>query len=79
MRVIAGAPGRTSFDNLYLGHNIRLVEKVCVSTVGVLMYTYIKGMLPELFLNMFTATSDAYNYDTRQQAKKNCLFPSNQL
>ena len=61
MRVIAGAPTRTSFDNLYLGLDILLVKKVCVYTVGVFMYKYTEGMLPELFLNMFTAISDAYN------------------
>ena len=37
------------------------------------MYKYMDGMLPELFLDMFTSISDIHNYDTRQATNKNLL------
>ena len=39
------------------------------------MYKYIHGMLPELFLNMFTSISDVHDYDTRQATKKKLSVP----
>ena len=39
------------------------------------MYKYINGMLPELFLNMFTSVSDVHDYDTRQATKKKLSVP----
>ena len=35
------------------------------------MYKYMNGMLPELYLDMFTSVSDIHNYDTRQAENKN--------
>ena len=39
------------------------------------MYKYINGMLPELFLKMFTSISDVHDYDTRQATKKKLSVP----
>ena len=39
------------------------------------MYEYSNGMLPELFLNMFTSISDVHDYDTRQATKKKMSVP----
>ena len=79
VRVIAGVPPRTNVDHFYLELDILPVRKIFVYTISILMYKCMNGMLPELFLDMFTSISDIHSYDTRQAMSKNCLFPSNQL
>ena len=39
------------------------------------MYEYSNGMLPELFLKMFTSISDVHDYDKRQATKKKMSVP----
>ena len=75
VRIIAGVPPRTSADNLYLELDILPVKKIFVHAISIFMYKYVNGMLPELFLDMFTPVSEIHNYDTRQAINKN-LFVS---
>ena len=75
VRIIAGVPPRTSADNLYLELDILPVKKIFVHAISIFMYKYVNGMLPELFLDMFTLVSEIHNYDTRQAINKN-LFVS---
>ena len=75
VRVIAGVPSRTNVDNLYLELDILPVKKGFVYTIGIFMYKYISGMLPELFLNIFTSISDVHDYDTGQATKKKLSVP----
>ena len=72
--VIAGVPSRTNVDNLYLELDILPVKKIFVYTIAISMYKYMNGMLPELFLGMFTSISDIHNYDKRQAMKKIVCF-----
>ena len=71
VRIIAGVPPRTIADNLYLELDILPVKKIFVHAISIFMYKYVNGMLPELFLDMFTPVSEIHNYDTRQAINKN--------
>ena len=71
VRVIAGVPPRTNVDHFYLELDILPVRKIFVYTISIFMYKYMNGMLPELFLDMFTSINDIHNYDTRQATNKN--------
>ena len=71
--VIAGVPPRTNVDHLYLELDILPVRNIFVYTISIFMYKYMNGMLPELFLGVFTSISDIYNYDTRQASDKKLL------
>ena len=73
VRVIAGVPPRTNVDHFYLELDILPVKKIFVYTINIFMYKYMNGMLPELFLDMFTSIGDIHNYDTRQATNKNLL------
>ena len=73
VRVIAGIPPRTNVDHFYLELDILPVRKIFVYTISIFMYKYMNGMLPELFLDMFTSISDIHNYDTRQATNENLL------
>ena len=75
VRIITGVPPRTSADNLYLELDILPVKKIFVPAINIFMYKYVNGMLPELFLDMFTPVSKIHNYDTRLAINKN-LFVS---
>ena len=46
-------------------------QKIFVHAIGIVMYKYLSGMLPVLFLDMFTPISDIHNYATRQTINKN--------
>ena len=50
-------------------------QKIFVQAISIFMCTYVNGMLPELFLDMFTPISDIHSYDA-WQAKNNNLFVS---
>ena len=73
VRVITGVPPRTNVGNFYLELDILPVKNIFVYTIAIFMYKYMNGMLPELFLNMFTSISDIHNYDTRQAMNKKLL------
>ena len=73
VRVIVGVPPRTNVGNFYLELDILPVRNIFVYTIAIFMYKYMNGMLPELFLSMFTSISDIHNYDTRQALNKNLL------
>ena len=73
VRVITGVPPRTNVDHFYLELDILPVRKIFVYTISIFMYKYMNGMLPELFLDMFTSISDIHNYDTRQAMNKKLL------
>ena len=79
VRVIAGVPPRTNIDHFYLELDILPVRKIFVYTISIFMYKYMNGMLPELFLDMFTSISVFITMIHGKQRIKNCLFPSNQL
>ena len=73
VRVIAGVPPRTNVDHFYLELEILPVRKIFVYTTSIFMYKCMNGMLPELFLDIFTSISDIHNYDTRQATNTNLL------
>ena len=75
VRTIAGVPPRINADNLYLELDIFPVKKSFAHAISIFMYKYMNGMLPELFLDIFTLISDIHSYDTRQTKNKN-LFVS---
>ena len=74
--VIAGVTQRAKIDNLYLELNILPVENMFVYTMFMFVYKCIDGMLPDLFLTMFTFVSDSRNHDTRQATKISCFIDS---
>ena len=55
---------------------ISFQSKIIVHVISIFICKHINGMLPELFLDMFTPVSDIHNYDTRQAINKNLLVSS---
>ena len=69
--IIAGVPQRTGADDLYLELDILPVKKIFVHAISIFMYKFVNGMLPKLFLDMFTPISDIHNYNARQAINNN--------
>ena len=70
---------RAKNENLYSELDILQVKEVFVY---IIMYRYINGMLPEVFMGMFTSICDVHDYDTRQATTKNTytrMLSSSQL
>ena len=68
VKLMAGVPCRTNADAFYVKLNILLLKKLYVYIVGLFMYKYDNGMLPELFADMFTPVCNIHNYDTRKSS-----------
>ena len=79
LRVIAGVPPRTHTDNLFVQFDIFPVKKLYVYTIGIVMYKYDNGMLPELFCDMFTLVNHIHDHETRQAKSKNSVCHSDLL
>ena len=79
LRVIAGLPPRTHTDNLFVQFDIFPVKKLYVYTIGIVMYKYDNGMLPELFCDMFTLVNHIHDHETRQAKRKICMCHSDLL
>ena len=75
VRIIAGVPHRTHVESLYVDLNIMPLKKLCLYTVGLCMYKFSNGMLPEMFVDMFTPVNNIHDRNTRQSAKNNLYVP----
>ena len=75
MRIIAGVPRRTSVDNLYCELNIMKLNKLYLYAVGLCMYKYENGMLPELFKDMLITVTDVNELDTLNATTDHLYIP----
>ena len=65
IRIINGVPPRTNVDNLYIKHNIISVKRLYSYNVGLFMYKYSNGLLPDVFDTLFCKLADVHEYNTR--------------
>ena len=68
VKLVTGVPCRNNADALYVELNILPLKKLSVYNVGLLMYWYYNGLLPELLADMFTLLCNIHNYDTRESS-----------
>ena len=65
IRIINGVPPRTNVENLYIKHNILSVKRLYSYNVGLFMYKYSNGLLPDVFDTLFCKLADVNAYNTR--------------
>ena len=75
VRIIAAVPPRTHVESLYVDLNIMPLKKLYLYTVGLCMYKFSNGMLPEMFVDMFTPVNNIHDRNTRQSAKNHLYVP----
>ena len=61
IRIINGVPPRTNVDNLYIKHNTLSVKRLYSYSVGLFMYKYSNGLLPDVFGTLFCKLAMSMN------------------
>ena len=70
IRIINGIPPRTNVDHLYIQQNILSVNRLYYYNIGIFMYKFSNGMLPEMCDSFFSRIEDTHSYRTRQSSTK---------
>lgn len=66
IRVIARAPIRSHTSQLFAINKILKIDQINILQTSEFMYKYSNKLLPPVFDNYFTITSDTHSYSTRQ-------------
>ena len=70
LRIISGVPPRTNIDQFYIENNILIVKHIYSYNIGLFMYRYVNNMIPDVFDNFFSNTSDIHQHNTRNATQK---------
>ena len=76
IRIICGAPPRTSSSPLFNQLNILTIDQIYNYYVGFLMYKVVNEMTLTLFDDIFIPTSTVHSYDTRQSNSLYVQYPA---
>ena len=69
LRLISNTPRRCSTIDFCKNSQIFRLPDIHRLTIGIFMYKYHHGLLPQIFMNFFTRNQDTHSYRTRNAAK----------
>ena len=65
LRIISSTPRRNSTIEFCKKHHIFRLPDIHNNAIGMFMYKYNRGLLPQIFLNFFSRNQDNHPYRTR--------------
>ena len=74
IRIINGVPPRTNVKYLYIQHHILTMKQLYHYNLGLFMYKYSNGMLPEIFADFFIKVEEIHSYNTRSSSAQHLFI-----